>query len=264
MNRRYAIVGVVALLALATTGTLVAYSPADATAGSPVEPSELEGSYTVSEATTVDGDPFFSRESTVDAETGEQRTTLSFEAITYDHYWTEDGDRYTKITAESEERLADRLEESDRETVVREYEAEPSVIVEPTEDTNADDGPAGDAFPDTLTHSQLAMTAFTETGTTTVDGTTVETYEPHTGWIDVGDLADDRDTMYVADADGEVHVGPDEQLYHANVTLERIDAETWGGYLLERGDSSTTTFEYDVTESAENVSPAWFDDAEET
>ncbi|RKD98132.1 hypothetical protein [Halopiger aswanensis] len=260
MNRRYAIVGIVVLLAAATTGMLAGYSPTDATASSPATPTGLEGSYTVTETVLVDGDRFFERESIVDAETGAQRSVLLFEDSSYDSYWTGDGERYTKVAFESEARLEEWLAGSEDE-VVRTVDDEHGAILAAS-DGAADraDGPVGDTFPDRLSHSQLEMAAFTETDETTVDGTTVETYEPRTGWIDVQLERSSHETVYVADADGEVRVGPDGRLRHANVTVERVDAETWGEYLLERGESYATTFEYDVAESTENVRPEWLDD----
>ncbi|EMA35653.1 hypothetical protein [Halobiforma nitratireducens] len=262
MDRRYAIVGAVALLALAAGGLLALYTPTAATASSPAEQSELDGSFAVSESITVDESQFVSRESIVDASTDEQRLLISFETVTYDHYWTGDDRQYTQITAASEQELADRLAESGDE-LRYEYDDEPSAIVESTAGENAT-GPANHTFPDTLTHSQLEMTAFEATGTTSADGTTLDVHEPRTGWtvVDAGD--DDGDRLYVADADGEVRVD-DGQLRHANVTLERVDAETWGGYLLERGETSTIRYEYDVTESHEDededeaVQPDWIE-----
>ena len=257
MDRRYVIVVAIALLILALGGIIALYTPAAATASSPAEPSELDGTFAVAESVSVDDSPFFSRRSIVDASTGEQRQILSFEEVTYDHYWTGDDRQYTKIVAKNEAHLAEQLAETDGD-IRYEYDDEPSVIVESTAAENATSA-TDHTFPDTLTHSQLEMTAFEETGTTSADGSTLEVHEPKTGWTAVGDVAAERDQLYVADTDGEVHIDDDAQLRYANVTLERVDAETWGGYLLERGETWTTSYEYEVSESLDDVTvrPGW-------
>ncbi len=258
MDRRYGVAVAFALLAFAAAGILTLYTPATTTASSPAEPGELDGSFAVSESITFDGSHFFSRETIVTDESGEQRLHLSFEDITYDHYWTDSGHQYTKITADTEAHLEEQLKELDvHEEVLYAYDDEPSVIVESMDDGNAT-GPADLSFPDTLTHSQLEMTAFEQTET--IEGTTLTKYESQTGWTEVDGSADDQ-TVYVADADGEIHIDESEQLQYATITLERVDAGTWGGYLLEREEAWTTSYEYEISESVEEatIRPEWVD-----
>ncbi|QCS41562.1 hypothetical protein [Natrinema versiforme] len=259
IDRRTVVIGVIVLVALLSAGTLVLYTPTAATGTTPTTPTELNGSYSVSERVLVDGERFLERESIVDDETGEQRLVLAFEDISYDHYWTGDGEQYTKITAKSDDRLAEVLAESSNEVVLK-ADDEPSAIVAASGDDLADDSPAHYTFPDRLIHSQLKAPGYERTNTRTVDGREVSVYEPQTGWTKLTRDEAEDDTFYVADADGELHAGPDGQVRHANVTLERIDAATWGEYLLERGDPLTATVEYDVTESANQVAPAWMED----
>ncbi|NGM67834.1 hypothetical protein G6M89_02210 [Natronolimnobius sp. AArcel1] len=258
MNRRYILLAVVVLVGIATAGILAVYSPADTRAAAPAEPTELEGTYTVSETLLLEGDLFFARDSIVDSDTGEQRETIAVEALTYDHYWSGDGERYTKTTADSADRLAEWLAETDDE-VLRTNEDEHSAITTADGDVTVE-GPATAVYPDRLVHTQLEVSVFERTGETTDDDTPHSVYEPETGWTEIEGGDAEYETQYVTDADGEVHVDSDGQLQHSNVTLERVDAATWGEYVLERGDSWTTTLEYDVTETAENVRPEWTDD----
>ncbi|OVE85512.1 hypothetical protein [Natronolimnobius baerhuensis] len=260
MNRRSALLAVVICAGIVTTGVLAVYSPTDARAAEPADPTELEGSYTVSETVLVDDDLFVSLESTVDSDTGEQRETLAFEDITYDHYWSGDGERYTKATAESADRLEEWLAETDDE-VLRTSEDEHSAIT--TADGAVSDGPATAVYPDRLIYSQLEMTAFEQTAETTDSGTALAVYEPETGWTEIETGESTYETQYVTDTDGEVHVDEAGQLQYSNITLERVDASTWGEYVLERGESWTTTLEYDVIETAENVQPEWLEDVSE-
>ncbi|ARS90589.1 hypothetical protein B1756_13210 [Natrarchaeobaculum aegyptiacum] len=251
----------VALVALGV-GAAMIVTPAAESASSPATAGELEGSFTASERVLVDGEHFFARETIVDADAGEQRAVIAFEDVEYDHYWAGDGERYTKITTSSAQRLDDALEESD-DQVVRELEGEYAAITRPPADVDsANDGPSSYVFPDRLVGSQLRMIAFEETNSTVVDGEPVEIHEPQTGWTAIDSEDTNREAMYVSNAGGEVHVGEGGRLHYANVTLERTDAETWGEYLLER-DAWTTTLEYEARETAEDVRPEWVGDVPE-
>ncbi|THE66553.1 hypothetical protein D8Y22_01785 [Salinadaptatus halalkaliphilus] len=206
---------------------------------------------------------FVERKTTIDAETNAQRQRLAFEDITYDHYWTGDGRSYTKLTATD----ADTFEQAtaDRSGEILERDRSEYVAIIETDDVDPADRPDRTTDPDRLVHSQLEMAAYEHVRTDSIDGTEVDIYEPTSGWTTVAPGSDGQaESMYYEDASGELAVDADGALQRSNVTLEGVEAETWGDYLGARlGDEGwTVTIEYDRDNEPADPTPAWVDDLE--
>lgn len=264
MNRRWIVVPLLVLLSVGTVGVLGFYTPSSVDASTPIDPAEKNGSFTVSERLVLGDDVVFvSTESTVDAEAGTQRHVLSFEDVTYDHYWTDDGDSYTRISASTDSAFEEAIDDHDGEMI--DVDREEHVAIVASESAVADsaaEGPAGATYPDRLIHSQLRMTAYDHAGSDTVDGTDVDVYEPKSGWIAVDPAAQSGpESVYLSDASGELAVADDGTLHRSTVTLEGVSAETWGDYLLERfdGDTWRATVEYEYDPVAGDPTPDWLE-----
>lgn len=263
MNRRWIVVPLLVLLSVATIGVLGFYTPSTVDAGTPIDPAEKNGSFTVTERLVLEDDAvFLSKESTVDAETGAQRQVLSFEDVAYDHYWTGDGDSYTRITASDESAFEEAIGDPGGEVIDVDREKYVVIVASESAAESADAGPSGATYPDRLIHSQLRMTAYEHAGTDTVDGTDVDVYEPKSGWMAVDPAAESGpESVYMTEASGELVVGDDGTLHRSTVTLEGASAETLGEYLLERFDDEPwrATVEYEYEQAANDPTPDWLE-----
>lgn len=99
----------------------------------------------------------------------------------------------------------------------------------------------------------LEPTTYDHVETRTVDGVTVDVYEPGNGWYD-------GQTKYrVTNASGVVHIDSETgRLRYANVTLDRTRAANYLDYLRNRDNTETVTILYDRSAPPEEVKrPGW-------